>query len=68
MKMGTTIQREKDPKDVGRDLKIEMGAVVAAVVIFITLMFMESYRFGVMWLMAAVFAFGIWRIGKATFR
>jgi len=66
--MGTSIRRDDDPKDVGRDLKIEMGAVVAAGAIFITLMFMESYRFGVMWLLAAVFAFGMWRIGKATFR
>jgi hypothetical protein len=66
--MATSIRRERDPKDVGRDLKLEMGAVIAAGAIFIVLMFMESYRFGVMWLMAALFAFGIWRIGKANFR
>jgi hypothetical protein len=66
--MRHTPLRETDPKDVGSDMKIEMGAVIAAVTIFIALMFMESYRFGVMWLMAALFAFGIWRIGKANFR
>lgn len=65
--MQHTPLRETDPKDVGSDLKIEMGAMIAAVTIFIVLMVVESYRFGVMWLMATLLAFGIWRIGKANF-
>ena len=65
--MRHTSSGETDPKDVGRDLKLEMGAVIVAITVFIVLMFMESYRFGVMWLMAALFAFGIWRIGKTNF-
>jgi hypothetical protein len=63
-----TSHHEHDPKDVGSDLKLEMGAVVVAGATFIVLMFMESYRFGVLWLMAALFVFGIWRIGKADLR
>lgn len=58
----------KDPKDVGRDIKTEMAALVVALAVFIVLMFLGSYMFGALWLLAAIFAFGIWRIGKADLK
>lgn len=50
-----------------RDMKIEMAAVLVGVAIFVGMLFFDAYTLSVLWLMAALFAFGIWRIGKAQF-
>jgi len=54
-----------DQKDLDKDFDTEMAALTFAVAVFIVAMLLESYAFGALWLLVVLFAFGLWRIGKA---
>lgn len=64
-RMQDMISREKDTKDVGRAMKVEMAALITMATVFIALSWAQAHVYATMWLIGSVFAFGIWRIGKA---
>lgn len=60
--------REPDPTAVDRWIKAEMGYLVVSVAVLIVLLFSARLIWAVIWFMATLFMFGIWRIAKGQFK